>query len=209
MTGKHRDFSDGFGMKSWPHWHQGRSALRKLCRIAPCASSTDTATLPLLSWSQSVILSSRWKWNFTNAVCIFPHVHDNVPNLPLPKPSYQRVRSISLRTIPLPVSTVPMAACPFCLSPRAKMSVRESDQTQYVHKTLKLCKVQWSRSTKKHNWGVSRWGGRCVCNAHTGGQITERKSLWTAIQNLFINTGWMTNLWPDIFSLLESIYFII
>lgn len=194
------------GMKSRPHWQQGRSALSKICHVAPYASSTDTATLPLctkpLSWSQLVILSGRWKWNFTNVACIFPDVHDNIANLPLPKPSYQRVCSVSLCTISLPVSTTYMAVCRFCLSPRAKMSTQESDQTQYVHKTLQLCKVQWSRSTKKCNWAVSRWGVWCICNAHTSGQITERKSLWADVQNLFINIGWMTNLWPDIFSLL-------
>lgn len=102
-----------------------------------------------------------------------------------------------------------MVVCSFHLSPHASMSTRESDQTQYVHKTLQLCKVQWSRSTKKCNWAVSRWRVWFVCNVHTSGQITERKSLWADIQNLFINIGWMTNLWPDIFSLLQSIYFII
>lgn len=102
-----------------------------------------------------------------------------------------------------------LVVCCFCWSPHAKMSIQESDQTQYVHKTLQLCKVQWSRSTKECNWTVSRWGGWCVCNVHTSGQTAERKSLWADIQNLFINIGWMTNLWRDIFSLLQSIYFII
>lgn len=201
------------GMKAWPHWHQNRSALRMVCHIAPYVSSTDTATLPLctkpLSWSQSVILSGRWKWNFTNVACVFLGGHDIAANLPLPKPSYQRVCSALLCTISLPVSTIYTVLCSFCLSSRAKMSIWESDQSLYVHKTLQLCKVRWSRSTKKCNWAVPRWEVWCVCNMHTGGQIAERKSLWADIQNLFINMGWMTNLWPDIFSLLQSMYFII
>ena len=96
-----------------------------------------------------------------------------------------------------------------CLNPCSKMSIQESDQTQYVNKTLWLCKVQWSRSSAKCIWPVSRWGVWCVCDERIGGQITARKSLWADIQSLFINIGWMTNSWPVIFSLLHSIYFII
>ena len=202
-----------FGVKSWPHWHQGRSALRKACHVAPYASSADTATLPFctkpLSWSKSIILSGRWKQSFTNVGCKFPDVRDNIANLPLPRTSYQRICNASPCTISLPASTIYTAVCRFSVSPRAKMSIRESDQTPKVHKTLQLCEVRWSSNTKKRNRAVSRWGVWCLCNPHTGSQITERKSLWADIQNLFINTGWMTNLWPDIFSVLQSIYCII
>lgn len=42
------------GMKSQPHWHPGRSALRRVCCTASYASFTDTATLPLCTKPLSV-----------------------------------------------------------------------------------------------------------------------------------------------------------